>query len=356
MEEQLRIKASLAVHWADLSTVFNHYGSTDSGMEPLGMGADEAGKSLQMAEWMHLCCVAGVCPGLLPVHAVRSVFTIANEDRSSMKAQGGDDGRTDSMSHFEFLEAIILLGEAVYGRMMDASIGRLGAAGGFQAILHQHIVPLAVWIRTGQLHRQLYDPAMQMWLRPRMGAIRAVFSFYSASDAREASAVHALVKGHTQGIQVLGSTALKFKTGGAASTRHTLSLREFAVLLEHCGLVSLGTANACAEYTIAVSNGKAFPPSARGSYTSSEQEGSGKGKSGTAGMGGKDKDKGGPLLNKAGYEMRVLGLDSHGAPMLVEVDRAAVALDAPLVYEAFCAAQVRSCACVRGRACARASN
>lgn len=259
-DEQLKIKATLAVHWADLATVFDRYASSDSGAE--------SGKALQLPEFLHLCCVAGICPAGLPVDSVTQVFSVANEDRVSMKSQGGDDGRTDSMSHFEFLEAVILLGHALYGKVVDPAAGRLGAGGGFTAILHQHLVPLAVWCRTGPLHMQLGDMSMKLWLQPRMGALRAVYAFYSASDAREASSIRALLHGPGgvgkagagPNVPVLGATALKFSTKGgpkAASTRHTLSLREFAVLLEHAGLVGEGTSSAVAEYAIRLSKGTA---------------------------------------------------------------------------------------------------
>lgn len=349
--EQLRIKASLAVHWSDLNTLFNHYGSTDSGMEPLGIGSGaggESGKSLQLAEWIHLCCVAGVCPDLLPLDAIRQVFIVANEDRSSMKAVGGDDGRTDSMSSFEFLEAVILLGNAVYGRVEDPSYGRLGAAGGFQALLHQHLVPLAVWIRTGPLHKQLYHPSMQLWMRPRMGALRAVFAFYSASDAREASAVSAIIKRTTGGgnTQVLGSTAIKYKTGGAAATRHSLSLREFAVLLEHCGLVAVGTAQACAEYSIGIARGKAEAPKFRHSYQCAEDAAAARQKSGGAASKRRASvvgvvGPGGVTTLLPPYDVKVVGIDHITMqPILEETPRAPINTDAPLVYEAFCAAQL----------------
>jgi hypothetical protein len=282
-DDALKLKAVIACYWADLSLIFDRYASTSSGDTGVGSKASGAAEvaGLQCSEWLHLAGVMDLT-SVLSLEALAKVFAAANDHRVG-GASVGDDNNALLLNHFEFLEALILSAHSMYGGIRDIVTGHLGCASAFTLFLFRHVAPLANWLRLGAFQEALHDSTLHLWMQPRLGALRAVFAFYSAADVREVkTSVSSLIL-HQHGEAdastprsardgILAVPFVRYRTtatgGGAAAgeaaapaERHTLSLREFAVLLEHAGLAPRGISGAVAELAAAIDKGSiSMPP------------------------------------------------------------------------------------------------
>ncbi len=227
-EEHTHIKKSILEHYTELSDVFKSFSGSSS----------KAGlSSMQIDEWLHFCASCAAFRMASQRAELATVFVTANGGRTEEAAALDED----SMSRFEFIEGVLLLAQLKFKDARHPSGKRITPGEYVETFLVDHIAPLASRLSSGDVRRCLREWSMQRFILEHEPRLRAVFDFYAALDEER----ERLTGGGTlrKSAAAARREAAKAAVGAAGMSTSTaahkalMDVDEFAVMLEHCGLL-----------------------------------------------------------------------------------------------------------------------
>jgi len=227
-EEHLRIKRSILEHYTELSDVFKSFSGSSS----------KAGlSSMQVDEWLHCAASLGAFRMAQQRGELAAAFVAANAGRGEETAALDED----SMSRFEFIEGVLLMAGLKFKDARHPSGRRITAAEFVELFLVDFVSPLAARLSSGDVRRCLRDWAMQRFILEHEPRLRAVFDFYAALDEeRERLTGGGTLRKSAAAVrreaakQAVGAAGM---STSASAHKALMDVDEFAVMLEHCGLL-----------------------------------------------------------------------------------------------------------------------
>lgn len=203
LAEARAVKRYLLEQYAAMSDVFRTYaGASDDGDL----------NSMQLDEWMHCCRAMGLL-AVVSKESAEAIFIRANAGRDEQAAALD----AQSMTRFEFMEALLLAAKVTYGTWRHSDGRRFSPAEMCAQLFKRHVQPLAARLGVGEVRSSLQSEVLQSFLLYLQPKLLRVYTFYAAIDDEEALA--------------------EVDQGRVPRHRSLMNLKELAVCLEHAGFM-----------------------------------------------------------------------------------------------------------------------
>lgn len=210
------IKSTMLKCWSSLNELYRHFSASELGI----IGEDDTSDTMQLDEFIQFALVSGLSPPLNRA-TLETIFRRANANRSSDANLGGFDDDEDSMTRYEWLEALVLLAESAFATDVDLFSGqRIGIARAFEKLCMERLMPLAEQLGAAPLRRTLRSKPMLVWLSSRLDALKAVYAYYSAVDAKDSEYILGIVS-EQFGVNLMDDTPAKPSKSSPRSTSKT---------------------------------------------------------------------------------------------------------------------------------------
>lgn len=238
------IKRLILLHYTALSDVFKSFSGSSS----------KAGlSSMQVDEFLHCAASLGAFRLSSQRSALVGIFNRANAGRGT----DADALGSDSMSRFEFVESVLLMAQLRFEGRRHPNGKRITPPEFVERFLEDYVQPLARRLSSGEVRGVLRQWPIQRFLLEHEGRLRKVFDFYASLDEeRDRLAANAGRRGRdpsraAAAAQLSGAAGMASKSSAgelgrdgqrsdiAATAAHKslMNVDEFAIMLEHCGLL-----------------------------------------------------------------------------------------------------------------------
>mmetsp|Transcript_13658 Transcript_13658/g.47623 ORF Transcript_13658/g.47623 Transcript_13658/m.47623 type:complete len:603 (-) Transcript_13658:168-1976(-) len=225
-EEEEEVKKLYLKHFVIISDVFKHFagGSADGGTDEIS-----ALEFLQFA----LSLPGKICELARDANDIKKIF------RASTTGRGEEDDNPDSLSRFEFMEALLRMALWKFGTPPGALrvAGRMNAYGALATLLEEYVLPGAKEVGVGNFREAMKDPGVRAAFARKMGVLRAVFDTYCRGDEEDllSGGKAAGGAGGAGGSPMKRAATMKANRGLAPNAK-TMNLDEFERVIRECGL------------------------------------------------------------------------------------------------------------------------